>query len=58
MSNNPILVIDDDPATLRLIRKILVSKGYHVHTATNDREGVAQLTSNEFALLILDMHLP
>jgi DNA-binding response OmpR family regulator len=58
MPKELILVIDDDPATLRIIQKILASKGYEVHTATDDREGMAHLAAHSYALVILDVHLP
>lgn len=58
MGNELILVIDDDPATRRIIQKILASKGFQVETAASDVEGLAVLNRTRPALVILDLHLP
>ncbi len=53
-----ILVIDDDPAIVELVRDILEFEGYDVAVATNGREGIAVLDQIRPALVLLDMRMP
>ena len=53
-----ILVIEDDPSTLRLIRYTLQQEGYQVLTATNGLDGMRKAQSGEIDLIILDVLLP
>jgi len=38
-----ILVVDDDPAFLRLVEKLLVTAGHQVHTADDGQEALRQV---------------
>jgi two-component system alkaline phosphatase synthesis response regulator PhoP len=53
-----ILVIEDDPATLRLIDYSLRHEGYQVLTASNGLEGLRKAHDAEPDLIILDVMLP
>ena len=53
-----ILVIEDDPASLRLMQYILERKGYEVLTAVNGLDGLKKARSEEPDLVILDVMLP
>jgi len=53
-----ILVIEDDPASLRLMQYILEHKGYEVLTAVNGLDGLKKARSEEPDLVILDVMLP
>lgn len=53
-----ILVIDDDPGIRRLIRRHLENEGYHVITATDGREGLEVVSSNNVQLVLLDLKMP
>jgi len=53
-----ILVIEDDPATLRLIDYSLRHEGYQVLTASNGLEGLRKVHNEEPDLIILDVMLP
>jgi two-component system alkaline phosphatase synthesis response regulator PhoP len=53
-----ILVIEDDPATLRLIDYSLRHKGYQVLTASNGLEGLRKAHNEAPDLVILDVMLP
>jgi DNA-binding response OmpR family regulator len=55
---HPILVIDDDPAIVDLVRDILEFEGYQVAVATNGREGITILDQVHPALVLLDMRMP
>ena len=53
-----ILVVDDDPAICRLLRRVLTAEGYGVETATNGHAMWRALGANSFDLVILDLRLP
>jgi two-component system alkaline phosphatase synthesis response regulator PhoP len=53
-----ILVIEDDPATLRLVDYSFRHKGYQVLTASNGLEGMRKARNEKPALIILDVMLP
>ena len=53
-----ILVIDDEPTALEVLRKILEIEGYDVLQATNGREGVAVFQRTPCDLVITDMVMP
>jgi two-component system, OmpR family, alkaline phosphatase synthesis response regulator PhoP len=56
--NNKILIIEDDPATSRLVDYSLRHHGYQVITATNGLEGVRKAQTEAPDLVILDVMLP
>lgn len=59
MSNSKrILVIDDEPTALDLIRRILEMHGYEVLVATNGLEGVELFQQQPCDLVITDMVMP
>ena len=53
-----ILVVEDDPASLRLTQYILEHKGYKVLTAVNGLDGLKKAQSEELDLIIIDVMLP
>ncbi len=53
-----ILVIDDDPAVLILLKRMLVRQGYEVVAASNGEEGIAQALTSHPALIICDWMMP
>jgi len=53
-----ILVIEDDPATLRLVDYSLRYEGYQVLTASNGLEGIRKAHNEAPDLIILDVMLP
>jgi DNA-binding response OmpR family regulator len=56
--NNKILIIEDDPATSRLVEYSLRHEGYHVVKATNGLEGIRMAHAEAPDLIILDVMLP
>jgi DNA-binding response OmpR family regulator len=52
------LVVDDDPALLRMIRLTLISDGLEVTEATDGLAGLEALEAGEFDLVILDLQMP
>ncbi len=53
-----ILVIEDDPAILKLLRRGLAYEGYLVDTATDGRSGLLMAKDNRPDLVVLDWMLP
>lgn len=53
-----ILIIEDDPATLRLIDYSLKQEGYQVITSLNGLEGLKKALGESPDLVILDVMLP
>lgn len=53
-----ILVIDDEPTALDLLRRILEMKGYEVAVAKNGQEGVELFQQYPCDLVITDMVMP
>ena len=53
-----LLVIDDDPNTVRLIQKWCANAGYKVAGALNGMAGVEQAKAEPPALILLDLMLP
>lgn len=53
-----ILVIDDEPTSLDLLRRILEINGYEVQLAVNGLEGVELFRKNPCDLVITDMVMP
>jgi two-component system alkaline phosphatase synthesis response regulator PhoP len=53
-----ILVIEDDPATSRLVDYSLRHEGYQVITASNGLEGIRKALKESPDLVILDVMLP
>jgi DNA-binding response OmpR family regulator len=53
-----ILVVEDDPAALRLVSFTLESAGYDVIVAANGFEGLRKAQDEQPDLLVLDLMLP
>ncbi len=53
-----ILVIEDDPAILKLLQRGLAYEGYLVDTATDGRSGLLMARDNHPDLVVLDWMLP
>ena len=57
-ASRPILVVDDDPEILGMLRDFLESEGHSVRTATNGAEALEALDDVAPALILLDMRMP
>ncbi len=53
-----VLVVDDDPATRDLLRRILLREGWRVREASNGRQGLEQLEASRPTLMLLDLMMP
>jgi len=53
-----VLVVEDDNKLARFLEKALVEEGYEVTTCRTGREAVTRVTTEPFALVLLDWMLP
>src|SRR5687768_18418930 len=53
-----ILVVDDEPQILRVMRASLPARGYEVRTATSGQEAIDELHKEMPDLVILDLAMP
>lgn len=53
-----ILVVEDSPTEMQIVRTALQNKGYEVITATNGEEGLEKVRSQSPSLVVLDVVLP
>jgi len=58
MSQEYILVVDDEPDIRNLISEILIDEGYSVSTAANGEEANQQLSLRQPNLILLDIWMP
>jgi DNA-binding NtrC family response regulator len=52
-----LLVVDDDPVTIDLLKEVLSKEGYDVSSALSGEEAIAQGTDNFFDLIITDVRM-
>lgn len=55
---NRVLIVDDDPACLRILQKFLEKDGYRVMAAASGSQAVAQARSDKPDLIICDWMMP
>ena len=58
MANESILIIDDSPLTLKLVRLLLQSHGYVIRTASEGNEALSILNTFKPKLVLMDIQLP
>lgn len=58
MTGARILIVDDNPQNLKLVRVILQGEGYEVRTAADAHEGLAMLEVFTPRVILMDIQLP
>jgi PAS domain S-box-containing protein len=58
LSGEKILVVDDNPTNLKLVRVLLTAEGYEVQTALDAAEALAAIASFAPRLILMDIQLP
>jgi two-component system, cell cycle response regulator DivK len=53
-----VLVIEDNPLNLKLVRDVLLSAGFEVVEARSGEEGVAQARARTPDVILMDLQLP
>jgi CheY-like chemotaxis protein len=58
MAGESILVVDDNPGNVKLIRFLLTRRGYDVHTAMHASEALRLLETFVPDLILMDIQMP
>ena len=58
MANELILIVEDNPKNLKLVRDVLQVRGYRTIEAGTGEEGVPLAREQQPALVLMDIHLP
>ncbi len=58
MAAQSILIVDDNPANMKLVRVLLSGEGYNVRTALDANEALAELKTSKPDLILMDIQLP
>jgi DNA-binding NtrC family response regulator len=58
MANLKILIVEDDPVTLSLLKKRLKKSGYEVETAKNGSQAIDMVAGSDFDLVLTDLMMP
>lgn len=53
-----ILVVDDDPTLIKVVKPFLENHGYAVHVATDGEEGIEEIKKQLPELIVLDVKMP
>jgi len=58
ISKGKVLIVDDAPDTVEIIKKLLVFEGYEVLTTSTGEEGVKKVEQEKPEIVLLDISLP
>ena len=58
VEDQEILVVEDDVAIRRLVKKVLLRSGYRVEEAADGTEAVLKLSVRDYNVIILDLMMP
>ena len=58
MGSSRILIVDDNPTNLKLVRVLLMAEGHTVATAQDADEALAQIAAFQPRLILMDIQLP
>jgi CheY-like chemotaxis protein len=58
MSGETILVVEDNPSNMKLVKAILLSEGYEVHLAEDAEVAQIKLATLHPQLILMDIQLP
>ena len=58
MTNQTVLIVDDEPDIVTLVSDFLLADGYTVKTATNGNEALASIADGEIDCVLLDVMMP
>lgn len=53
-----VLVVDDDPALLRLVKLVLRSDGFDTHTAVDGQDALEEIARCAPDIIVLDLDMP
>jgi CheY-like chemotaxis protein len=53
-----ILIVDDEPEVLNLLRFVLEGEGYEIRSAQNGKQAIAQLKQASVGIVLTDLAMP
>jgi PAS domain S-box-containing protein len=53
-----VLIIDDEPGIVDVLKEVLVSNGYEIETATDGEQALECLANGEYDLILSDLRMP
>ena len=53
-----VLIVDDDAKLLKMLQRTLVYEGFHVLSATNGNEALAEIQAHRPDVVVLDWLMP
>jgi len=53
-----VMIVDDDPTTVRLVKKLLESNGYDVSEAIDGLDALAKINKEKPDIIVLDIVMP
>jgi two-component system response regulator MprA len=53
-----VLIVDDDPKLLKMLQRTLMYEGFHVQSASNGNEALAQVQAHRPDVMVLDWLMP
>ena len=56
--NGKVLIVDDEPDTLEIIRKLLQFEGFDVLIASSGEEGIKRIAEEQPEVVLMDINLP
>lgn len=56
--NQKVLIVEDDPRNLKLVRALLSAHGYRLATAQDGLHGIESARTEQPDLILMDMQLP
>ena len=57
-SRRRLLIVDDEPGIVDVMKEVLGGSGYRIETASNGAEALARLASQHYDLIISDLCMP
>lgn len=58
MANEVVLIVDDNPANLKLARVVLAAEGYDIFTAADAEQATVAIGACKPRLILMDIQLP
>jgi len=53
-----LLIVDDEPGIVEVLKEVLTKRGHHVDTASNGAEALSRIASQHYDLIISDLCMP
>lgn len=58
MGNIKIILVDDEPNSTKLLKKVLLKKGYAVDESNDSRQALEMIKGNDYDIIISDLQMP